>query len=451
MIAPALAPFLAPLLSSALPPVQPPPMPDSIFALTLALLLLAPLAIAGVALINTGLGRSRSAAQSLLGSLVIVAVAVIVFAVVGSAFTGNPPGTAGGAGHSFRLAGQSWNWLGAAPFLLGGVGSASPHSQLALLFEFLAVALAALLPWGSGMDRWRILAGCAASAVMAAIVFPLAAHWIWAGGWLAQLGLNFDLGAGFLDGGGAATVHVLGGLSALAVIWIDGPRKGKFPKEGLATAMPGHNAVYVVFGCLLALVGWLAWNVAGAVLWLHAPQAALAVTAINTLLSASTAVAATFAVTHVRFGKPDASLCANGWLAGLVASSASAGLVSPPAALFIGLVAGVATPLMVELLELALSIDDPSGAVTVHAAGGVWGLFAAGLFAPQEGQLVAQLVGIAALLGLALPLLYLLFWLLNRVVPFRVDQDGERIGLDLHELGGGAYPEFVIHRDESYR
>jgi Amt family ammonium transporter len=89
--------------------------------------------------------------------------------------------------------------------------------------------------------------------------------------------------------------------------------------------------------------------------------------------------------------------------------------------------------------------------VTVHAAGGVWGLFAAGLFAPQEGQLVAQLVGIAALLGLALPLLYLLFWLLNRVVPFRVDQDGERIGLDLHELGGGAYPEFVIHRDESYR
>ena len=153
----------------------------------------------------------------------------------------------------------------------------------------------------------------------------------------------------------------------------------------------------------------------------------------------------------MRFGKPDASLCANGWLAGLVASSACAGIVSPGESILVGLVAGIVTPLMVELLELALSIDDPSGAITVHAAAGLWGLVAAGLFAPQPGQLLAQLVGIAALLGLVLPLVYLLFALLNRIVPFRVEPDGERIGMDLHELGGGAYPEFVIHRDESYR
>jgi Amt family ammonium transporter len=287
--------------------------------------------------------------------------------------------------------------------------------------------------------------------VLASIVFPLVAYWVWGGGWLAQLGDHFGLGAGFLDGGGAATVHLLGGLSALAVIWIAGPRRGKFPKEGLSTALPGHNAVYVLFGCLLALVGWLAWNVAGAVLFLHAPLAALPVTAVNTLLSASGALAATFAVTRFRFGKPDASLCANGWLAGLVASTACAGLVTPCQALFVGLVSGIITPLMVELLELALSIDDPSGAVTVHAVGGLWGLLAAGFFAPLPGQLVAQLVGISTLLGLVLPLVYLLFWLLNRFVPFRVDPDGERIGMDLHELGGGAYPDFVIHRDESYR
>jgi Amt family ammonium transporter len=311
--------------------------------------------------------------------------------------------------------------------------------------------MAAMLPWGSGADRWRLTAGCATAAILAAVAFPLAAHWIWGGGWLAQLGVNFGLGDGFLDGGGAATAHVLGGLSALAVVWIAGSRKGKFPKDGLATAMPGHNAVYVLFGCLLALVGWLAWNVAGAVLWLHAAPSALAVTAINTLLSASAAVAATFAVTRIRFGKPDASLCANGWLAGLVASSGCAGLVTPAEALVVGLVAGIFTPLMVELLELALSIDDPSGAITVHLGGGLLGLLAAGLFSSQPGQFVAQLVGIAAMLGLMLPLVYLLFWLLNRVVPFRVDPDGERIGMDLHELGGGAYPEFVIHRDESYR
>jgi Amt family ammonium transporter len=424
-----------------------PLLSETAFALTLALLMLAPLAIAGVALINTGLGRSRSAAQSLLGNLAILAVTAIVFTLIGATWTG----AAGMAGHTLSLAGQRWDWLGAGPLLLGGLSSALPQTQLALLFEFLAVALAAMLPWGSGADRWRLTAGCAAAAVIAAILFPLTAHWIWGGGWLAQLGVNFGLGAGFVDGGGAATVNVLGGLCALAAVWIAGPRRGKFPKEGLSTALPGHNAVYVLFGCLLALVGWVAWNLAGAVLWLHAPLSALPVTAINTLLSAAGAVAATFAVTHVRFGKPDASLCANGWMAGLVASSACAGLVTPLEAIFTGLVAGIITPLLVELLELALSIDDPSGAITVHGAGGLWGLLAAGVFAPQAGQLVAQLVGISALLGLALPLAYLLFWLLDRVLPFRVDPDGERIGMDLHELGGGAYPEFVIHRDESYR
>ena len=420
------------------------PITDAAFALCLALLLLAPLAIAGVALINTGLGRCRSAAQALLGNLAIVAVTAIAFALVGATWIG-------GAGHVILLAGKPWNWLGTGPYLLGGLGAAPPHAQLALLFEFLAVALAALIPWGSGADRLRLTAGCAVAAVLAATVFPLLSHWVWGGGWLSQLGVNFSLGAGFLDGGGAATVQVLGGVSALAVVWIAGPRKGKFPKEGLSTALPGHNAVYVLFGCLLALVGWLGWNVAGALLWLHAPLSSLPVTAVNTLLSASGALAATFAVTRFRFGKPDASLCANGWLAGLVASSACAGIVTPGESLFVGIVAGIATPLLVELLELALSIDDPSGGITVHAVGGLWGLLAAGIFATQPGQLVAQLVGIAALLGLVLPLVYLLFWLLNRVVPFRVDADGERIGMDLHELGGGAYPEFVIHRDESYR
>ncbi|MGC1462056.1 MAG: hypothetical protein WA802_07640 [Terracidiphilus sp.] len=433
-------------------PTTPSAMPDSIFALTFVLLLLAPLSIAGVALINAGLGRSRSVAQALLGNLAIAAVTTIVFALVGAAFAGCPPG---GAGHIFYLAGKPWNWLGTGPFLLSGLGSAPAQSQLALIFEVLAVALAAIVPWGSGADRWRLAAGCATAALLAAFVFPLAAYWIWGGGWLSQLGVNFptsgSVAVGFLDPGGAGTVHVLGGLSAMAVIWIAGPRRGKFPKEGFSTAMPGHNAAYVLFGCLVSLVGWMAWNAAGAILWLNAPFASLPQTAINTILSASAALAATFTVTSIRFGKPDASLCANGWMSGLVASSACAALVSPIVSLFVGIVAGIATPLLVELFELALSVDDPSGAISVHATAGLWGLFAAGVFSHRPGQFVAQLVGITTLLGVFLPLVYLLFWLLNRIVPFRVDPDGERIGMDLHELGGGAYPEFVIHRDESYR
>lgn len=422
-------------------------MHESAFALAYGLLLLSPLAIAGVALMNAGLGRSRSAAQALLGDLILVAVSILVFALIG----GGLLGFSSGAGLSFHAAGKPWNWLGFGPFLLRGLGAASPRDQLALLFEFPAVALAGIIPWGSGADRCRLLAGAAVAALLAIFVFPLVAHWTWAGGWLAQLDVTFTLGADFLDPGGAASVHVLGGLSALALVWIVGPRKGKFPKEGLSTAIPGHNAAYVLFGCLVSLVGWLAWNAAGALIWLHAPLSSLPSTAMGTLLCASGSLAATFAVTRLRFGKPDASLCANGWLAGLVASSACAAIVTPGQAIFVGVVIGIVTPLQVELFELALSIDDPSGAITVHAVSGFWGLLAAGIFAPRPGQLLAQLIGIAALGGVILPLVYFLLALLNLLLHFRVEADGERIGMDLHELGGGAYPEFVVHRDESYR
>jgi Amt family ammonium transporter len=434
-------------MMAALPPNPIPDLSEVTSALTIALLLLAPLALAGLALINAGLGRSRSAAQALLGSVAVVAVSTIVFTLCGAGLAGN----LGGAAHVFHLAGKPWDWLGAGSSFLHGIDSLPFQAGCGLLFDFIAVAMTALIPWGSGADRLRLAAGCGIAAILAGLIFPLTSHWVWTGGWLQQLGINFSLGAGFLDPGGAGLIHLDGGLAALAVVWIAGPRRGKFPPGGFAIAMPGHNAAYILFGCLLALAGWMAMNLAGALLWLHAPLSALPLTAINTLLSASAAIAATFLVTRIRFGKPDASLCANGWLAGLVASSACAPLVAPMAALFIGLVAGVLASLLVELLELALSIDDPSGAISVHAAGGLWGLLAAGIFSRQPGQLLAQLVGIAALLGLVLPALYLLFRLLNRYVGFRADADGERLGMDLHELGGSAYPEYVIHRDDSYR
>lgn len=409
------------------------------------LLVLSTFALAGVALINTGLGRSRSAAQALLGCVAIVAVAAICFASIGSIF-------AGAAGHgAIHGAGRSWDWIGTGSWLLRGFESQSADTQLGTLFQLLAVGMCGLIPWGAGADRLRLAAGCACAVVLGLFIFPLAAHWVWGGGWLAQLGTGFGLGAGFVDVAGGGAIHILGGLTALAVIWVAGPRKGKFPKEGLATAIPGHNTIYVLFGCLLTLAGWLGWNSAGALLWLHAPVSALPIVAVNTLLTASAAILMTLLVTRVRFGKPDASLCANGWLAGLVTSSACSPLISPAAALFAGAVMGIATPFLVEALELVLSIDDPSGAITVHAAGGLWGLFVAGVFSHLPGQLLAQLVGIAAIAGVLFPLAYGLLAALDRVVTFRVDPDGERMGMDLRELGGGAYPEFVIHRDESYR
>ena len=419
----------------------------SSIALAVGLLLLAPLALAGLALINAGLGRSRSAAQSMLGSLAIATASFLGFALVGATLAA----PALGPGHTILLSGKVWSWAGTGPWMLSGFANLPAKAQLGTLFEMLAVALAALIPWGSGADRFRIAAGVAVACVLAGVVFPLLAHWEWGGGWLGALGEQFGLGTGLLDPGGAASVHVLGGFAALSVIWIAGPRRGKFPRQGLSTAMPGHNANYVLFGCLVALVGGLAFNMAGALLWVDLDPTRLPLVAVNTLLASAAALCASFTITRLRFGKPDASLCANGWLSGLVVSSACAATVTPMQSVFAGLVAGIATPLLVEVLELALSIDDPSGALSAHVVSGLWGLFVAGVFSHRPGQLIAQLVGIATLLGIVLPFVYLLFVLLNHVVPFRVDPDGERIGMDLHELGGAAYPEFVVHRDDSYR
>ena len=145
------------------------PFNDAAFALTLGLLLLASLAIAGVALINTGLGRARSAAQSLLGSLGMISVAVIVFALVGATFA---DGTAG-AGHIFHFSGKPWNWCGTGAWFLTGLAGLPARAQLAVLFQCLAVSFAVLIPWGSGADRWRLTAGAAAAAILAAFVFPL--------------------------------------------------------------------------------------------------------------------------------------------------------------------------------------------------------------------------------------------------------------------------------------
>jgi Amt family ammonium transporter len=170
--------------------------------------------------------------------------------------------------------------------------------------------------------------------------------------------------------------------------------------------------------------------------------------ALNTTLSAAAAALAAAAITRLRFGMPDASLCVNGWTGGLVASSAACAFVSPAAAALTGAVAGVLITFSVEWLDARLGVDDPAGSISVHGVGGVWGLLALGLFAGIPNQFLAQLIGVATLVAFVLPMTYSLNWLLNRFYPQRVSAEGEPHGLDLFELGSGAYPEFVIHRED---
>jgi Amt family ammonium transporter len=219
----------------------------------------------------------------------------------------------------------------------------------------------------------------------------------------------------------------------------------------------------VLLGCALALLGWWGLNSAGAIIFNGAGAGDAVLVAINTTLCAAASALTAAAITHARFGKPDASLTANGWIGGLAASSAACVFVIPAEAVAIGVIAGALVVFSVEWFEFRMSVDDPGGAISAHAMGGLWGVLSVGVFAQiparaagmagenassHQGQWIAQLVGIATLIGFVLPLTYGLNWLLNRVYPQRVSTEGERHGMDLHELGAGAYPEFLTHNEE---
>jgi Amt family ammonium transporter len=428
-----------------------------VMMLCLGFIFLVPCAAAGLALISTGLGRSRSASHSMMSAMCVLAVAALAYFVCGFAWQG----FAGGPAHVASVGGKPWSLLASGHFFLRREPLDGLPASLAALLGMLSVGLAALIPLGSGADRWRLGACCASTAVLAGWTYPLFAHWVWGGGWLAQLGTNYGLGRGFVDTGGAGTIQAVGGLTALSIAWLLGARRGKYMHGGMPTAIPGHNGVLVILGCVLALVGWLGLNSAGAILYNGAEPGQTALAAINTILSAAAAALTAAVITQARFGKPDASLAANGWIGGLAASSGACAFVSPAAAAAIGLLAGALVTFSVEWFEVHMSVDDPGGSISAHAMGGLWGVLSVGLFAriPATGELggqsngdtgqwLAQLVGMATLIGFILPLTYGLNWVLDRVYPHRVATEGERQGMDLYELGAGAYPEFIVHNDE---
>src|ERR1019366_944023 len=397
------------------------PLSDVTQVLCAALILLIPLAAAGLALTHAGMGRSRSAAQAMLGSMCAIGVATLAYFVCGWSWQG----LVGGPSHVFTVGGKTWNWIGAEPFFFGGLPRDGSRGALTAWLQVFSVGIAALIPLGTGNDRWRLGASCASSALLAGWTYPLFAHWVWGGGWLAQLGVNQGWGCGPLDAGGAGAIQTVGGLTALSIAWILGPRHGKYAADGMPAPIPGHNAVVVLFACFLTWLGFLGLNGSGSLLWMGGSAADVALVAINTTICAA---------------------CA---------------FVSPAAAAITGAIAGVLITFSVEWLDARLGVDDPAGSISVHAVGGLWGMLALGVFAriPPDwvlngrgagnaNQWLAQLAGVATLLGFVLPMTYSLNWLLNRLYPQRVSAEGEAHGLDLYELGAGAYPEFVIHRED---
>src|SRR5450631_2439254 len=226
---------------------QVPVLAESAQALCAALILAIPLAMAGLALTHAGLGRSRSAAQAMAGALCVTATAVLVYFVCGWSWQGYP----GQPSHVFTAAGKTWNWIGAEPFFLGGLGQDGSRAALTVCLQMFSVGIAALIPLGAGNDRWRLGASCASTALLAGWTYPLFARWVWGGGWLAQLGVHLGWGYGLLDAGGSGAIQCVGGLTAFSIAALLGPRRGKYGSDGMPAAIPGHNVVLVLFACFL--------------------------------------------------------------------------------------------------------------------------------------------------------------------------------------------------------
>lgn len=387
------------------------PLSDSASVLLVLLIAALPLAFVGLALFYASFTGTLRISRLFIGALSLAALAAVVYYAIGFAWQGFP----GGTSWSLQLGSTNWDWISAQKFFFRGLDWNGTADCFIAAFQILAVGIAALIPWGATSGHWRLRAAFASTVIFAAFVYPVFAHWVWGGGWLAHLGVAFNLGGGFVDPGGAATIQVVGALSALAVIWLLGPRANLPGGNDEPVAGSLHHELYLFLGCLLAFVGWLALNSLGAILYGSLTAVSLLPIEINTLLCASASLLVVVLLAQLRFSKPNAAFYAQGWFAGLVASSAVAAYVKPSSAILVGAVAGILMPTAQWLLSVFCDLDDPAGSVAIHGACALWGLFALGFLSNlPSGQTLAQLVGIGTLIGLMLPILYGVNWLLDK-------------------------------------
>ena len=321
------------------------------------------------------------------------------------------------------------------------------------VFNLVFCATTATIVSGAMAERTKFLSYCIYSAVISALIYPIEAHWIWGGGWLAQMG--------FHDFAGSCAIHMVGGLSALIGAKMLGPRIGKFVKDksGRITkvnAFPGHNLPLGCLGCFILWLGWYGFNGAAAT-----SVEQLGSIFLTTTVAPATATVVCMIFTWIRYGKPDVSMCLNASLAGLVAITAPCDVTDCFGALVIGAVSGVLVVFGVWFLDYVLRIDDPVGAVAVHFCNGVWGTLAVGLFAttsaPGNDTLIGlfygggfhllglQILGVVSVCAWTAVTITLAFLIIKATVGLRVSEEEEIVGLDACEHGlPSAYAGFSI-------
>jgi Amt family ammonium transporter len=455
-------------LSAAIEPLAPPAVVTDI-PLNLAWIVFSAFLVmfmqVGFAMVETGFTRAKNAVNTMAMNLLVYPIGVIGYWAMGyglmyGGFSGWPSLGSLPAPHrelGIHVGQHHLGLLGAAKFALVDVAHDPAHLAM-FLFATVFMDTAATIPTGAMAERWKFSAFVVYGFFMSALLYPLYGNWVWGGGWLAQLGTAFGIGHGHVDFAGSSVVHMTGGVTALAGSLVLGPRIGKFRRDGTTGVMLGHNIPMAVVGTGVLAFGWFGFN-AGSTLAGTDPRIALI--AANTMLSsAAGALTALFFVWYKQH-KPDVGMACNGLLAGLVAITAPCAFVSPPAAVLIGVVAGLLVVSVVARLERWLHIDDPVGAIAVHGAGGAWGALAVGLLAdgtygegwngvpgPVRGllfgdgrQLLAQVLGISVNAVVVFGLAYAFFALLERTMGNRVPPEVERNGLDALEMGSEAYPD----------
>ena len=309
-----------------------------------------------------------------------------------------------------------------------------------LIFHTVFCATSATIVSGSMAERTKFLAYLLYSAAISIFIYPVTGHWIWGGGWLAQMG--------FHDFAGSTAVHMVGGICALVGAKILGPRIGKYSKSGKSKAIPGHNLTIGALGVFILWFGWFGFNpgsqlaAAG-----YGDQTAISHVFLTTNLAACTGGFLALLVSWIKYGKPSLSLTLNGILAGLVGVTAGCDLVSPMGAALIGAICGTVMIFAVEFIEHRLKIDDPVGASSVHGVCGSLGTILTGLFAVEGGTfygggfgfLGAQIFGVIIVGGWAALMGYIIFKVLDKVHGLRVPARIEEEGLDIYEHGESAY------------
>ncbi len=404
---------------------------------------------AGFAMVETGFTRAKNAGNILMKNLMDFCIGTVAFILIGFGLLLGEDlvGFIGKPGFDIFTAYESFDWSN-------------------FVFNLVFCATTATIVSGAMAERTRFLSYCVYSGVISALIYPIEAHWIWGGGWLAQLG--------FHDFAGSCAIHMVGGISALIGAKMLGPRIGKFQRDQTGKvvkihAFPGHNLPIGCLGVFILWLGWYGFNGAAAT-----SLEQLASIFLTTTVAPAVATVSCMIFTWVKYGKPDVSMCLNASLAGLVAITAGCDVTDALGAIVIGAVSGVLVVFGVWLLDHKLHIDDPVGAVAVHCLNGIWGTLAVGLFATPTapGYSIAnaggatikglfyggglelmglQLLGFASVAAWTVVTITLTFLMIRKLFGLRGSAEEEIMGLDAPEHGlPSAYSGFAMLPEPVY-